>query len=444
MKKVFISLCLLFAGGVSFAQNTEEPALVLSLENALEIALTQSPSVKVADQTLQITRYDYKGSIASLFPNISASGSYTRNIKLQYISLGGDSFPMGSPNTFQGGVNLSMPVLNAVLWGQISISKLDVELAIEKSRASRIDMVEQVTKCYYQILLAKESLKVYRQIYENAVKTAKETTDKFNAGSVSEFDKLTADVRVQNAIPDVNEMENSVKLALWQLKALLGMDLQKNIDVSGSLEDYKSALDEVYSYSNLNLENNTTLRSFDMQERQLEKAVRLAKYANIPTLSFNASYLYSAMGSNERFVKREAWNPYAFVGLSLNIPIFSGFKNRYAAKQARIAYSRIQTQREDTERQLRVSLASHLSTMETSAKSYSAAASSIEQAQRGYDIALKRYDVGRGTQLEIDQSQLALVQAQLAANSAIFNFITSKISIDQLMGKFESANIGNK
>ena len=80
------------------------------------------------------------------------------------------------------------------------------------------------------------------------------------------------------------DAESSVILALWQLKALLGIDLQRNIDVTGSLMDYVHALDKSYDISQLNLENNSTLKQLDMQEQMLEHAVKITKLANVPSL----------------------------------------------------------------------------------------------------------------------------------------------------------------
>ena len=432
---------------MAMAQQSEQPAqpeqkLVLTLEQALEIALSENPTIKVADQQIEIKRYAKKGTYASLYPQIDGTVTYQRVIQKQTMSMDmGTGEPMtirvGSDNSFNGGIALGMAVVNAQLWESLKVSALDVELAVEQARSSRIDMVEQVTKAYYGILLAKQSQELYQRVYDNAVENNKIVKKRFEVGQVSEYDLITSNVSVQNALPNVIEAEYTVTLALWQLKALLGIDLQRDIDVLGSLMDYVSALDKGYEISQLNLENNTTLKQLDMQEQMLEHALKITKLANVPSLSVNAAYLYTALGNDGKFFVKTAWNPYAYAGLQLNIPIFAGGKRRAATREASLNLSNLKLQRENAERQLRVGIVQYLNNMQSSVKKYHASAATVDQAQRGYDISVKRYDVGRGTLVEIDNSQVALIQSELARNQAIYNFLTAKTSLDKVLGNYE-------
>ncbi|MBQ2424342.1 MAG: TolC family protein [Alistipes sp.] len=421
-----------------------EQKLVLTLEQALEIALSENPTIKIADQQIEIKRYAKQGTYASLYPQIDATASYQRVIKKQTMSMdfGGQTqtIKVGSDNSFNGGITLGMPVVNAQLWQSLKVSALDVELAVEQARSSRIDMVEQVTKAYYGILLAKQSYDLYQRVYDNAVDNHDIVKKKFDVGSVSEYDLIRSNVSVQNALPNVIEAEYTVTLALWQLKALLGIDLQRNIDVTGSLMDYVHALDKSYDISQLNLENNTTLKQLDVQEQMLEHAVKITKLANVPSLSLNAAYLYTALGNDGKFFNKGAWNPYSYAGLQLNIPIFAGNKRRAATREAKLNLANIQLQRENIERQLRVGIVQYLNNMQSSVKKYHASAATVDQAQRGYDIAVKRYDVGRGTLVDIDNSQVALTQAELQRNQSIYNFLTAKVSLDKVLGDYNFDN----
>lgn len=421
-----------------------EQKLVLTLEQALDIALSENPTIKIADQQIEIKRYAKQGTYASLYPQIDATASYQRVIKKQTMSMdfGGQTqtIKVGSDNSFNGGIALGMPVINAQLWESLKVSALDVELAVEQARSSRIDMVEQVTKAYYGILLAKQSQELYQSVYDNAVENHEIVNKRFDVGSVSEYDLIRSNVSVQNALPNVIEAEYTVTLALWQLKALLGIDLQREIDVTGSLMDYVHVLDKSYDISQLNLENNSTLKQLDMQEQMLEHAVKITKLANVPSLSVNAAYLYTALGNDGKFFKKEAWNPYSYAGLQLNIPIFAGNKRRAATREANLNLSNLKLQRENVERQLRVGIVQYLNNMQSSVKKYHASAATVDQAQRGYDIAVKRYDVGRGTLVEIDNSQVALTQAELQRNQSIYNFLTAKVSLDKVLGDYNFDN----
>ena len=441
MKKLGLFLGFITLTFAVVAQNTEQTALTLTLEQALQIALSESPTIKVAEQEIEIKRYAKQETYSSLYPRFDATAQYQRVLAKQTMSMdfGGQTqtIKVGSDNSFNGGITGSMPVVNAQLWESLKVSVADVMLSIEKARSSQIDMIEQVSQAYYSVLLAKESLMVYQRVYDNAVENNKNIKKRYDVGSVSEFDFISSNVSVQNAIPNIIEAQNSVVLTLWQLKALLGLDLKKNIDVVGSLADYEAQMNYAHTIDQLDLSNNSTLKQLDIQENMLESAVKISKLANVPTLSINAAYLYTALGNDGKFFQAKAWNPYSYAGVQLNIPIFAGNQRRAATRKANLNLSNLQLQRENAERQLQVAVVQSLNNMQTNVKKFSAAAATVGQAKRGYEIAVKRYEVGRGTLVDVDNSQLQLTQAELGRNSAIYNFLMAKISLDKILGNHE-------
>ena len=454
------------------ASSSETP-VIITLEQALEIALSENVSVKVADMEIKRAEYAKKGSYASLFPQIDASGAYQRTIKKQVMYMdfdmsslmgggtgaegteipdgveipetgtestesssdNGGGIEMGRWNTWSAGVSASMPLVNAQLWKSLKISGMDVELAVEKARASRLDMVTQVKNAYFSTLLAKEAFEVYKQVYENAVQNLEETQKKYDMQKASEMDLLRAKTTVANAVPNVYNAEGSVILALWQLKAVLGVDLDMNLDVAGALEDWSQhMLYDLHQHDGASLDMNTTMKQLAIQAEMLAETVKLQKYANIPSLAVAFSFTYSAMTNDFNF-KEYRWTPYSYVGLSLNIPIFAGGKRYQQIRQAKNQYEQVQLQTVNTERQLKIAIRQCLNTMETSMKSYYAAKEAVVSAQKGYDIVEKSYQVGRSTLIEVNDAQLALTQSQLAASQAIYNFLSAKSQLEQTLGQ---------
>ncbi len=454
--------------------DTAEAPLVITLEQALQIALSENVSVKVADKEIERTAYAKKGTYASLFPQIDLSGSYQRTIKKQVMymdfdmsSIGGsgsgtgtgegsgddgsgsgsasggsssdksssDGLEVGRWNTLSGGVSASMPIINAQLWQSIKISGLDVELAVEKARSSRLEMVGSVKNAYYAVLLAKESFKVYKDVYENAVENYEETEQKAITQKASALDLARAKTTVANAIPNVYNAESSVILALWQLKAVMGVDLDLNVDIAGELEDYAGTMfRDIHENDEISLEDNTSMRQLAIQAEELAQTIRLQKYAYLPTLSLAFNYSYNSMANDVRFSEWK-WTPYSYVGVSLSIPIFSGGKRLNQVRQARSSYEQLKLQMTDTERNLKISIRQNLTTMETNMKSYNSANSAVETAQKAYDIAKVSYEVGRATLTELNDAQLALTQARLSESQAIYNFIVAKASLEQTLGQ---------
>ena len=449
--------------------------VVITLEKALEIALSENVSVKVADMEIQRTKYAKKGSYAALFPQIDASGAYQRTIKKQVMymdfdmsslmggaaggtgdptggatggaadgaqtgaestesSSSGGGIEMGRWNTWTAGVSAAMPLVNAQLWKSLKISGKDVELAVEKANASRLDVVTQVKNAYYAVLLAKEAFDVYKKVYENALQNLEVTQNRFNAKKASEMELLRAKTTVENAIPNVYNAESSIILALWQLKAVLGVDLDLNVDVDGSLQKFSEhMLYDIHQHDSVSLANNVTMKQLAIQADMLAETVKVQQYANIPSLALAFNFSLNAMTNDFKFSEYR-WTPYSYVALSLNIPIFAGGKRHQQIRQAKNQYEQVKLQTVNTERQLKIAIRQYLTTMETNMKNYYAAIVAASSAQKGYDIVAKSFEVGHSTQIEVNDAQLALTQAQLAASQSIYNFLIAKAQLEQVLG----------
>ena len=257
------------------AEAAETP-VIITLEQALEIALSENVSVKVADMEIKRTEYAKKGSYAALFPQIDASGAYQRTIKKQamYMAMGEGQEPMkievGMYNSLNGSVSAAMPLVSAQLWQSIKISGMDVELAVEKARSSRLETVTQVKNAYFAILLSKEAFSVYKDVYENAMGNLEQVQKRYDAQKASEFELVRAKTTVEQAIPNVYNAESSIVLALWQLKAVLGVDLDMNIEVAGSLADYaQHMLYDIHQHDNVSLTNNSAMKQLAIQTEML-------------------------------------------------------------------------------------------------------------------------------------------------------------------------------
>ena len=461
MKKIifsFLGLALALWNGS--AETPGEP-VPLTLEQALQIALSENVSVRVADLEIQRTGYARKGSYAALFPQIDGSGSYQRTIKKQVMYMdfdmskmmgggaslpGGDTgtdaaaakpassdgFEVGRWNTWSAGVSASMPLVNAQLWKSLKISDQDVELAVEKARASRLETVTQVKKAYYTVLLAKEACNVYKSVYDNAVENLELTQKKFNAQRASELDLTRAKTAVANAVPNVYDAANTVEISLWQLKAVMGVDLDSNIDVAGVLTDYADRM-LTEAVPDTDLSGNSTLRQLGIQSRQLAEAVRMQQYASIPSLALAFNYSLNAMTNDFNFSEYR-WSPYSFVGLSLSIPIFAGGRRYHSAKAAKLQAEELDIQRVNTERQLQIAIRQYVGTMDTAIKSYASAGSAVETATKAYGIARQAYDVGRSTLTDLNDAQLALTQSRLGVCQAIYSYLSAKSDLEGTIG----------
>lgn len=431
-----LKLCILSAAAV-FAGLTNAMAqqpVQLTLDQALEVALSESNTIKIADMTVEKSGYAKKGSYASLYPNISANGSYQRTLKKQVMvmDMGGEpmEIKVGQDNNINTGVTASMPLVNAQLWQSLKLSALDVEMAVEQARSSKVSLISQVKQAFYGALLAQESLELMQQIYDNAEKNYERTLQRYNVGKASEQEMLRAKVNLMNAEPSVSSAENVVTLSKWQLKALMGINLETEIDVMGNLDEYASEL--LLMDTPTDLRDNSTLQQFGIQLKQLDATLKMQKYQYIPTLAASIGYNYMAMGNNKL-----SWHPNSTASLSLSIPIFDGFSKHFNIKQTQKAIDMMNLQKEDTERNLRIAMKNYTDQMELCLKNFDAAKNTVDLAQKSYQITEKMYETGKVTLVELNDAQLALTQSQLTIYQAIHDYMVAKASLDELLGKDE-------
>ena len=497
LKQIAVLAASAFLAMPAFAQYQEAAPqdsagrVVLTLEDALKIALSENTSVQVADMEIQRQEYARKGSYASLLPQVSASGMYSYALKKQKVYFGSDKqdddgessgggmasmmaslmnpimyyieqlyagtgvpfvpyvdpnqgqqggssssepMEMGRTHSVTFGVSAQMPVVNFQLWESLRLSGDQVELAVEQARESRLGTVASVKQAFYAILFAKEAYNVYNSVYENAVENYRLTEMRYNAAKASELDLTRAKSNVAAAIPNLYNAENSVELALWQLKAVMGVDLQRNIDVAGSLEEYAGQMfSDIAEGSEATLEGNTTLRQLAQQAEMLSRQIRMQQYAYLPTLALTFSYSYLTQ-SDIFNLSQWKWFPSSTVGLSLSIPIFSGGQRYHAIKQTRVQADELDLQRENAERQLRIGIRQSLGTMDTAMRTYDASKEALASAEKAYDIAVKSYQLGKSTLTDLNNTELVLTQSRLAVSQAIYNFVIAKAGLEQTLG----------
>ena len=411
-----------------------QDTLRISLKEAVQIALSENPTIKVADQEIQLKKEANREVIYGLLPEVSLVGNFNHTIEKQTMAMMGQTFKVGSMNSINGGVSTSLPVFVPALYQSMKLTKKDVELAMEKARSSRLDMVNQVTKAFYQLLLAQDSYKVLQKSYKQSEDNFNIVEAKYQQGSVSEYDKISAEVQMRSLKPSVVSAGNGVNLAMLQLKVLLGMESDMPVAVVGNLKDYEMAMftRQAQPQPENIVGGNTTLRQLDMNYDMLKRNLKL-KYTNfMPTLALSFQFMYTTLG-NDWKISNYQWNPYSTLGLSLSIPLFKG-GNFSQVKQAKLQLKQLDQTRINTERQLKMQAQSYLDNMAASSEQVVSNKEAIFQAEKGRTIAEKRYEVGRGTILELNSSEVALTQAQLTYNQSIYDYLVAKANLDLVMG----------
>ena len=434
--KRFLRIACLTAGLLCATDLSAQ--LRLTLPEALEIALSENPTVRIAE--MEVERYDYvkRQTWGSLLPQVSASGSYTRSI-VKSEMRGGLSF--GADNTFAVQGDLSLPLFAPAVYRTLKMNDTQMAAAVEAARASRITLVAEVKKAIYNNQLAEQSLAVLRESEATVQRTVDDTEVQYRNGLASEYDLLTAQVQLSNLKPTILQTENSIKLAKLQLKMYLSVPEEVEIEVVGALDAMR---DEVLAGTDgltVDVTENSDLRSLELQEELLQRSLRAANAGRLPTLaafgtaSYTGNDMEPFMGMGAGDDARYFWTHPISVGLQLSVPIFSGLTKMNKSRELKNQIAQIALQRDYARQQVDVQVRAALNDLLTARETMFAQEKTVEQARKAYRISDARYRAGAGTILELNSAQLSQTQAQLNFSQAIYDYLSAKAEYDRIAGR---------
>ncbi len=455
-----------------FTVYAQPDSLNIDLAAALEIALSENPTVKVADMEITKKEYAKKTAYGALLPQMDIIGSYQRAIKRQTVyfdeglgfgggdidptkytpeelqimkvvgdmfSMGGDSessgegIQMGRFNVWSAGLNVNLPIIVPSLWKNVQMSEVDISLAMEHARASRINLINQVKKSYFSLLLAQDSYEVLKLTYETDSINLENIRNRYNQGVVAEYDVITADVRLKSLIPSILQAENMMKIAEMQLNILMGIDGHIPLKIIGSLDEYEASMFDNLIPADTTLSHNSDIKQFDLQAKQAQNAYEMQKLQYAPSLISTFNWTYMSQNNDFKF-SNYRWDPYSMLGLTLQIPIFSGGQRYHNVKQSQIQLYQLSEQRKEVERGLRLSIKNNYDIINKNIEQVVATQSSIELARKGHDIALKRYETGMGTIVDVNAAALAVLNAELQNRNAIYDYLAAKADLEKVLG----------
>lgn len=442
MKKYsFLIIVILLIQTLAAQQDT----IPLTLSDAVRIALSESPSIKIANQEIARVDYSEKSAWYALIPKIDASAQHTKFLVPAKMNMMGQV--MDSPTDFNSslGLSISLPLFAPALWHSIQMSSLEMQAAQEKAKASRINLQNEVTKAYYNVLVIQDSYNVLQKGYELAEQNFNVAKKGHEAGVIAAYDYISAEVQLNNLIPTLLQAQNGIKQAKTYLKVLMGIEIQTPIAILSKLSDFENKILELRSIDVLSLEDNSDLKQLDIQQKQLQKSLQLQRTQRIPTLAAFGQTGYSGTGNKETTLNfggmpiaveaSKEWYSQGFVvGLQLNVPLTGIFTNTLKEKQISIQEKQLVLQRENAKNGLRLQALSALDNMNKAVKQVGAARKSVNLSEQAYTISSKRYENGAGTMIELQNATLAVTQSKLSFHQAISEYLTAKADLEKILG----------
>lgn len=421
MKSVFrLIIAALLAAPALFAAEPSRPApdvpLKLDLPTAIAYALENNFSIRQARERIK----EQEGLIvevkARAIPNASINSAYTRNDK--EIS---QSVPPMEQNW-----SIALEVRQALYAGGGVRAALDAqkvlrEAALQELRSVINDALFEVRTRFYDVLLAREQISVQEQNVKLLQEQLTNAKNRFEAGSVSNFEVLRAEVELANAKPQLIRARNKFRTSTDQLRQSVGYlnttqeNLRKTPEFVGSLDFTPASYDLQAALDAARLNRPELLRLARLVKSQ-ERNIDFAKADYLPTLDLVGGYgLYKDNGSDRFEDSRDGWN----VGLESRWAIFDGRATAGRVAQARSQYRQAGLRLSEQTLAVEVEVRSALSSLQEAGELAEAAVKVVGQAEEALRLADARYGAGSATQLDVLQAQVSLTQArdnQLQAN----------------------------
>ena len=459
MKRIIVCLAAMVA--LCLPREAVAQQFELTLDRALEIALSDNPTIQVAG--LEIERQDWvrKQTIGNLLPNVSVSGQYSYSIVKQEMAKG---LSFGADNSISTQTSLSLPLFAPTVYETLKMNQTQLEQAVESARSSKINLANEVKKGFYNILLAEQSLVVLKDSEKSLAETVANTEKMYNQGLASEYDLLSAQVQLSNLKPNIIQTENSIKTSKLLFKMYLGLPASADFSLVGTLEEMAdTASVATIPTDSVDLSNNPDLRALDLQARMLDHQLRLTNASRLPTIAAFSNFIFSGNDNTMDFgsmmgggaaggatggaggatgggtttpAKKNEWwwqNPLS-AGITISIPLFSGGRNLSKASEIQNSMRQLSLQRNYLSQSVNIQVENAFNAILTAREKMASNEITVRQAQKAYDIALVRYNAGTSTILELNSSELSLTQAKLNYSQATYDYLAARADYEKVIG----------
>jgi outer membrane protein TolC len=379
----------------------------------------------------------------SALPKIDIDASYTRALKKPVFFLPGDFFgspgtvrpvEIGSTNALLATLSANQVLFNGAVFVGVGAAGIYSRAAREQYRGTELEYITKARKAFYDVLVTKELLDLALETQNNVTENFRTVSLLAGQGLVSEYDQLRAEVTLENVKPDVIIAENSHRLALNSLKNIMALPNETELEVVGDLVFVPVPDSLLETARELMLEDNPILSALTYQTEFNDAVISGRKSEYLPVLSAFGNYQYQGQ-SNEFNTLTDDLIESSTVGLSLSVNIFNGFQTTARVERARIDYERSLEQLAGTRQALLTATEAVLLRLRKAQQRVEAGGRTVVQAERGYHIATTRYSSGLGTQLEVNDAQLALVRSRVNEIEAVYEYVVASAELDQLLGR---------
>ncbi|MEZ5360742.1 MAG: TolC family protein [Candidatus Zixiibacteriota bacterium] len=431
---------LILAGAVS------AETVVLTRAKAVSMAVEQNESYQAAQMEKDRVQGQYLEARAGAFPRLTFDAGYLRTIDKQttVFSVTDEStgetttsrLQFGEPHSYSAGFTLYQPLYVAGKVGAaIQIAKYGFSYADEGIRAARHDVVTLADRAYLDAVAAREAQLVFIEAEQLADSNMAVVEQLFKQGQASEYDFLRAQVQAANTRPARIAAENGARLALDYLRVVLALPKETDITLEESVAQVAVPELNLDALIDEALQNRPELRQSEQMMKINKKLISIEKGGHKPTIGLSSSMQWDGYYPKFSSTRLKGWTRSWNVGVSFSVPIFTGFETKGKIQQARVDYNQSRLQNSQLNRQIRLEVRDAVGKVKEAKQRVEALGETVDQAKRGYDISQVRYQNGIGTQLEVQDAQVALTQARVNKINALHDLAVAVTELRRAVGR---------
>ncbi|WP_018474753.1 TolC family protein [Echinicola pacifica] len=439
MKKSIQILSMIMIGYLlpfsTFGQSTSSSSASLSLDQVIQYAMDHAPAMQQASLDQEIGDREVKSSLAGWYPQINASASGNKNIKLQQQPIGGELITFGQ--TYNSGLLLQVDQ-NLINRDQIFAGRTSryVKQQYDQNKTDvQISTVVEVSKAYYDILLTYEQLNILEENLLRQEKQYKDAKSRFESGLVDKTDYQRAEITLSNIRSNNRRAQESVDAKIAYLKQLIGYPVEADISLDYSYEEMEQrALTDTTQI--MLPENRIEYQQVETQATLAELNTGYQKWAYLPTLSANYNYNWLYFNNTFSDLYQTSY-PKSSIGLTLSLPIFQGGKRHQDIKIAELQQNKIAVQRENLEKQINTEYITAMANYKSDLYEWRTIKRNMELAEEVYNIIKLQYDQGIKAYVDLIVAETELRTSQLSHYNAMYNLLASKLDLDRALGNIE-------
>lgn len=424
----------------------------LTIEDAIQTALQRNPEVLNAIEQIRVTSGQVIQVRAQALPQVNISSSYTQQDKafVNGGSSGGGSFPIVANGQEVGTLTFPRSFTQDKMWDvQFQVTQLlfdgaviagirgakNVESSSYFSLRQTIDtVIAQVKLNFYQVILNRALIIAQEQSVRLLESQLQDQENRFEAGTVPRFNVLQAEVALANAKPGLIQAENNLRISQYQLVQLLGLDYP------GGRYDipFNVVGDLAYDPRNVEIDESITIALWrsPLLKAQRENILAQAENLNaafsgyLPTLSANAGYLFQNDTSSPSLgTVVKGW----FFGVTGSWNIFDGFETAGSVKQAKAEMMQSKISYDNSVREVILNVQEAISNLEEAEQTISSQQASVAQAAEALRLSQERLDAGAGTQLDVLNAQVQLLESQTTELQARYDYIAANATYEAVL-----------